>query len=191
MKYETKLHTLFYFTLAYLFLFSLYAVFNNNYEFLYYSIVMSVLLFGIVSYSKKVYYPLEIVLGLVVFGFLHIIGGNFHIYGVRIYDYWLVEGLFKFDNLMHMLGSFLVGIAAYSLIKPHIKEVPRRLAWTMLILIVMGVGAMNEVLEFIAVVFLGAADEVGGYFNNAVDLVFNFIGGVLACIGIYWYRMRS
>ena len=191
MKYETKLHMLFFFTLAYLFLFSLYAVLNDNFEFLYYSVVLSGLLFGLVSYSKKVFYPLEIVAGLVIFGLLHILGGNLIVDGVRLYDYWFVDGLFKFDNLMHALGSFLVGIVAYSFISPYIKEIPPELGWSTLVLIVMGVGAINEVLELLAVVFLGAADEVGGYFNNAVDLVFNLIGGSLSAVSIHLYRKKK
>tara|TARA_Y100000310_G_scaffold342243_1_gene444544 strand:- start:1293 stop:1868 length:576 start_codon:yes stop_codon:yes gene_type:complete len=191
MKYSNKLNLLFYFTLGYLFLFSILAIFNDNYEFLYYSIVLSVLLFGIVSYARKVYFPLEIVAGLVVFELLHILGGNLAFGGVRLYDYWLLEGV-RYDNVMHFLGSFLVGIAAYSLVEPYAKKnVPPVLIWSILVLIVMGVGALNEVLEFLAVVFLGAAERVGDYYNNAVDLVFNLIGGVLACFGIYWYRKRS
>ena len=46
-----------------------------------------------------------------------------------------------------------------------------------------GVGALNEIVEFGAVVFLGQTG-VGGYYNTALDLVFNFVGafvgGILA-----------
>ena len=43
----------------------------------------------------------------------------------------------------------------------------------------MGVSAINEIIEFSTVVFFGSTG-VGGYYNNAIDLVFNFIGALIA-----------
>ena len=54
----------------------------------------------------------------------------------------------------------------------------------------MGVGAFNEILELIAVVFLGAAEQVGDYFNNALDLFFNLIGSTIACFFIIHYHKK-
>lgn len=187
MDYKCKLNMLFYFTMAFLLVFSILAIFNSNYEFLYYGLVLSVLLIGIISYSKIVYFPLEIIIGLVIFTFLHVLGGNIFISNIRLYDYWVVDGLVKYDNIMHFLGSFLVGISAYSLVKPYAKQkVPKYIVWSTLVLIVMGVGAMNEVLEFSAVMFLGVAERVGDYYNNATDLVFNLFGGIFSCFFIYF-----
>jgi hypothetical protein len=43
----------------------------------------------------------------------------------------------------------------------------------------MGLGAVNEIIEFAAV--LGLPDtNVGGYLNTGLDLVFNAIGAIIA-----------
>jgi hypothetical protein len=47
------------------------------------------------------------------------------------------------------------------------------------ILVASGIGMMNEVIEFGLVIWADAAAEVGGYYNTALDLVFNFIGALL------------
>jgi hypothetical protein len=45
----------------------------------------------------------------------------------------------------------------------------------------MGLGAVNEIIEFIAV--LSVPDtNVGGYYNTALDLVFNGAGAVIAMV---------
>ncbi len=41
----------------------------------------------------------------------------------------------------------------------------------------MGLGAVAEIAELFAVLFFAAGEQVGGYLNNAFDLVFNLLGG--------------
>ena len=43
----------------------------------------------------------------------------------------------------------------------------------------LGLSAINEIIEFSTVAFFNA-DGVGGYHNNALDLVFNLMGILLA-----------
>jgi len=45
----------------------------------------------------------------------------------------------------------------------------------------MGLGAVNEIIEFIAVVVFPDTN-VGGYVNTALDLVFNAAGAVFAMV---------
>ena len=55
----------------------------------------------------------------------------------------------------------------------------------------MGFGALNEVVEFAAVAFFGQTG-VGGYWNTALDLVFNMLGAIVATIFIhYYYRPKN
>jgi len=42
----------------------------------------------------------------------------------------------------------------------------------------------------VAVVFIGAQETVGDYFNNTLDLVFNMIGAVIACFFIFPYHRK-
>jgi hypothetical protein len=61
----------------------------------------------------------------------------------------------------------------------------------LLILISLGIGALNELIELIAVVFLGATEGVGGYINNALDIVFNLFGAVISCIYIWFHYEKD
>ena len=53
----------------------------------------------------------------------------------------------------------------------------------LVILASMGVGAFNEIIEFLPVLFLSDTG-VGGYFNVAWDIVFNTLGAIIAMIYI-------
>jgi hypothetical protein len=55
----------------------------------------------------------------------------------------------------------------------------------------MGIGAFNEVFEFVAAAFLGASDNVGSYANNALDLVFNLVGSITASIYLMYYHGKK
>ena len=47
----------------------------------------------------------------------------------------------------------------------------------------MGVGAFNEIIEFLPVLFLSETG-VGGYYNIAWDIVFNTLGAIVGIIYI-------
>ena len=50
------------------------------------------------------------------------------------------------------------------------------------ILSAIGIGLLNAVIEFGMVIFADAADAVGGYYNTALDLVFNLIGAIIGAV---------
>ncbi|MBD3355479.1 DUF2238 domain-containing protein [Candidatus Woesearchaeota archaeon] len=191
---KVKLKLMLYFTLLYLLVFTAISLFNKNYEFLYYTLVMSLLLFLVVLYHKKLHLTTAIIFGLTVVGAMHIFGGNIHIFGTRLYEFWLIPGVFKYDNLVHIIGTFVATFISYSLLFPHLDKKLKHskfLLALVLILIASGIGAFNEVLELFAVVFLGATKQVGDYLNNALDLLFNFIGAIIASIYIVYYHKRK
>lgn len=194
MKEETELKWMFYFTIGYLLIFTANAILKQNYEFLYYSIVMAVLMMITVFYNKKLHLSAYALGGLSLVGLLHLLGGYLYIGTTRLYDFWLISGIFKYDNLVHLVGIFVVTILVYNLLQPHLEKKIRYnkfLLSILLILIALGVGAFNEILELGAVIFLNAAEGVGGYLNNALDLVFNLFGSLLACIIIMGYHLKN
>ncbi len=189
-----KLKLMLYFTLFYLVVFTAISLFNKNYEFLYYTLVMSLLVFLVVLYHKKLHLTTAIIFGLTIVGAMHIFGGNVYILGTRLYEFWLIPGVFKYDNLVHLIGTFVAAFIAYSLLFPHLDKKLKHskfLLSLVLILIASGIGAFNEVLELFAVVFLGATKQVGDYLNNAFDLLFNLIGAAIASIYIVYYYRRK
>jgi len=50
--------------------------------------------------------------------------------------------------------------------------------------------SLNEVVELIAVLFVGAGKYVGSYLNNAADLAYNAGGAIIAAIIIAYKRLR-
>jgi hypothetical protein len=56
----------------------------------------------------------------------------------------------------------------------------------LIVLMGSGLGAINEIIEFIAVKTLPETN-VGGYDNTLWDLIFNLIGGLLA---VGWLTLR-
>ena len=57
--------------------------------------------------------------------------------------------------------------------------------WFLLVTIGMGFGALNEVVEFAAVLLIPDTN-VGGYTNTGWDLVSNLVGCVIAATAIAW-----
>ncbi|MCK5082487.1 MAG: hypothetical protein KAR31_06230, partial [Candidatus Omnitrophica bacterium] len=54
----------------------------------------------------------------------------------------------------------------------------------------MGLGAVNEIVEFLAMVFVPETN-VGGYVNTALDLVANLTGSLIAAFLIYFLQKRK
>ena len=127
-------------------------------------------------------------------GLMHLAGGNLYFNGIKLYDIYSFQNFIRYDQIVHTLGFFVATFVSYSLIRPYldirVKHHPLILS-IILILIASGFGAINEVLEFAAVLFLGAAQAVGDYYNNAWDLVFNLLGTIAACLFIHPYHKRT
>ena len=195
MKEKTELKLMLWFTIFYLAIFTVLAIINKNYEFLYYTFILSVLIFIIVLYYKKIHLTKYILAGLTILGMMHIFGGNIHILGVRLYDIWLIQpNVLKYDQIVHAFGIYVATFVIYSFLHPHLdKKINHNpvLLSIILISIAMGIGTFNEILELIAAVFLGTAKQVGDYLNNLLDLVFNLIGSIIASIFVIKYHKRN
>lgn len=99
--------------------------------------------------------------------------------------------ILRFDQLVHLFGFGVTTLLAYHLLKPSFgPNVNYRIVYPALILIGMGFGALNEIIEFVAVL-LFPETGVGGYFNTLLDMVFNTLGAVLAVILIHIRRMAK
>ncbi len=185
MQEKTKASIVLYFTIFYLFLFTIISMFNKNYEFIYYIFILTILIIAITSINKRVNLPVPLLGALTLIGVLHVIGGNIYMDGIRLYDLWFIQDVFRYDNLVHFLSMFAITLVLYNLLNPYLSEEIKKnsfLLYTILVLMTLGLGSLNEIIEFTSVVFLNAAEEVGDYMNNAVDLLFNFFGALGACI---------
>ncbi len=193
MDERTVVSAMFWFTAMYLLLFSIISGIQQNYEFLYYAGIMSLFVFIILFYYKQFHLTITLIVCLVVLGAMHILGGNIYFAGTRLYDTWLIPGILKYDNLVHAFGTAIATLVCYNILLPKMENSTkyRPFAFSlMLVLMAMGVGALHEITEFLAVVFLGAQDTVGDYFNNQIDLVYNLIGSIIVSVFLYFHHKK-
>ncbi len=198
MKIEKKFWKVIVFTILYVLAFAIYYLSIQNYEFLWYIAVL-VFFFCLILFTlNKTKFDLVILWGLSIWGFLHMCGGGIIINGDVMYNLVLIKileiggnVLLKFDQLVHAYGFGVTTLVAYHLLKPHLnKTVSWKIVYPLLVLVSMGLGALNEVVEFVAV--LGIPNtNVGGYVNTALDLVFNTIGAIISVVIIHIRRKYS
>ncbi len=106
-------------------------------------------------------------------------------YGLILVPLSNAYSIFRYDQFVHILGFGIATLLIYVLLKPLLKSNLK--SWSALSIVVImagfGVGALNEMLEFIVTVFVPETG-VGGYINTSLDLVSDLIGAILAMIYI-------
>jgi len=180
------------FMFAYTAIFSIYAFFTKNFEFVYYTIIMILLILYIYKKQNSLWLSNNIVIGLAIFGLLHIFGGGFYLNGTRVYDLNLFLGI-NYDNLVHGVGIFVITFVSYNLLRPHVDKhiIKNRVSLVILLLLLsMGIGAINELVEFGAVLFFDAETRVGDFYNTGYDLVSNLVGAIVAIAFIPPFREK-
>ena len=180
------------FTLAYMIGFSAMAFRRGNSEFLFYGLVMVALIAIVVVADSRVRFAMGVLWALSFWGFLHMAGGNVAIPEMAprpegtapvLYNRWIIVGMLKYDQLTHAYGFGVATIACWQGLETAVNK---RLLMSpgLAILVVamgMGLGAMNEVVEFIATLTMPETN-VGGYMNTGYDLISNLVGSVIAVV---------
>ena len=186
------------FNLAYILAFTIYYISINNYEFLIYILIL-VLIFCLVLFTlKKSKFDSIILWGLSIWGLLHMAGGGVRIDGATLYSMEIIKlfnvgdtYVFKFDQFVHAFGFMVATLVGHHLLKPYLNEKTNyKVVYPLLVAIGMGLGALNEIAEFIAVLTVQSTG-VGGYFNTLLDIVFNTFGAVIAIIIIHFRRKNK
>lgn len=175
------------FTALYLAIATPFAVANRNTEFLFYIGVVIVLAVIVVFLHRKANFSHAALLLLSAWGLLHMLGGLVRVpaeltdngSGV-LYSLWLLPGYLKFDNVVHAYGFAAATWATWECVRntvPGIKPTTGilSLCW----LAGMGLGSLNEIVEFAAVLMIPGTN-VGGYVNTGWDLVANAVGALVA-----------
>jgi VanZ family protein len=183
------------FIYLYIVAFAILAYLHHNHEFFYYSIVYLLLLLVIYLFQRRYKFSLQLpgllLLGFAILGLAHFAGGLLFIKGVRLYDVGILS--VHYDNIVHAFGSFLLTIASFNLIFPYLHErifSKKIYLLVLLLLISLGIGSINENIEFSAYVFLKTTG-VGGYYNNATDLVFNLVGALMGCVFVLFFLLKK
>jgi len=164
----------------------------GNQEFVFYIVVMLVLMFVIWCVHRSISLSKSLLWALSIWGLAHMAGGlvplpaAWPIDGeIRVlYSLWLIPDRLKYDQLIHAYGFGVATWVCWHGIRAAIRfrggnAVPTIGLMVLAALSGMGLGALNELIEF-AATLLVPETNVGGYFNTGWDLVANFIGAVSA-----------
>ena len=183
--------------LIYIPIFTVMALRRTNYEFVLYVGVILIAGGWILFKQRTIRFDRTILWGLTIWGLLHMSGGNIHIGDGVLYDSELIRVLpayhiLRYDQLVHMFGFGIVTLLCHHLLRPYLREGITRWAVLSFLIVLMGsgFGALNEIVEFIAVETVPETG-VGGYQNTALDLVFNLVGGTMAICWLAWRRRRE
>lgn len=147
---------------------------------------------------KKYNFTTLTLIGLSLWGFGHMLGGSLlfgepRIYARILYPIFTTGNttLFRYDHLLHFYFYLVITNVIYQITTNYIKPNTKWIITASLIFFTsMGIGAFNELIEFMPVLFLSETG-VGGYFNVAWDIVFNTLGALVAIIYISIKRKRD
>jgi len=113
--------------------------------------------------------------------------------GIRVGDHVLYgqilipfsDTVFRFDQFVHIVGFGVATLLMHHLLKPLLRpDVKPGTALSIVVVMAgLGVGALNEIVEFAAVVIVPETG-VGGYVNTSLDLVADLVGALLALVYI-------
>lgn len=185
------------FTLVYVGAFTVYFLSIGNTEFIVYIVTMAILI-ALVGFSlRSAEYPPAMLWALSLWGLMHMAGGGVPVQGSVLYNLHLIPivetpdyFILKYDQVVHAFGFGVSTWLLWHLLTRHYPAT--RATWTARVFPVlgaMGLGAVNEIIEFIAVLTVPDTN-VGGYYNTAWDLVFNATGAVIAMVLISAFSRR-
>ena len=165
----------------------------GNLEFVLYNIVLVAVLVVMALLHKRYNFSNPVLVGLSVWGLLHMVGGSTLISATRPYSWVFVNimtvgdtPLLRYDQVLHFYFYVVATVILYEILKKHLGA---NAHWptvaTILVFAGMGVGAGNEIIEFLPV-FFDVENGVGGYFNTLLDIIFNTLGAIAAVLYIGW-----
>ena len=170
----------------------------GDYEFLAYIVILLVLAGVVWVVHRRIDLPLALIWCLSFWGALHMAGGlvplpdGWDIGGKTnvLYNWHIAGPTFKYDQVVHAFGFGITTWLCFCGLKslaPDLASPPPVGALVLCAAAGMGFGALNEVVEF-TITVLVPENNVGGYVNTAMDLVYNFLGSVIAAI---WLRLAN
>ena len=195
------------FNLAYLLPAIFFSVTRANYEFILYIGVVIIVILVVMRFYLRYGLSVALLWLLSFWGFLHMTGGLVHVpfhwstggESKVLYNLWLIEEKLKFDQFVHAYGfgttTWLIWQILRRTLARKFDQVIMDIRPTGGLLFLcaigsMGLGALNEIVEFLAMILVPETN-VGGYVNTALDLVANFTGALIAAILIFFLQRRK
>ena len=149
----------------------------------------------VLAIEPEVGYSTVALAGLSLWAFGHLAGGIVP-FGADghpgvLYGAGLV-GPTHWDNPVHFIGFGTAGLVWWEVVRSHVRvEAGRTFAIGVAVwFVAMGVGALNEVLEFILTLVLPETN-IGGYHNTGKDLIANMLGAATAAVIVVHRERRA
>jgi hypothetical protein len=191
------------FTAAYLAAATAAALAIGNREFVFYIVVL-VLLVGVIwLVHRGIGLTTTTLWALSAWGLAHMAGGlvgvpeSWPINGdIRVlYSLWLIPDRLKYDQVVHAYGFGVATWVCWQGLRAAIRQRGGDAQPTFGLMVLaatagMGLGALNEVVEF-AATLLVPETNVGGYLNTGWDLVANATGSTVAALTIWLHAARA
>lgn len=187
------------FNLLYIIPFTIYYLSRLDFEFLLYVGVLIFFLVFVITTLRKTHFDSVVLWGLSIWGLLHMLGGGVPVGDTVLYGLTLIplyDGggefvLLKYDQVVHAFGFAVATIVVYQLLRQSWKtDGSKRVLYIVSALGGMGLGVINEIVEFTAVLLVPDTG-VGGYVNTSLDLVFNTLGALCALVFIHYLYERE
>jgi uncharacterized membrane protein len=177
------------------------AMAQGNKEFVFYIVVMLVLIGVVTLVHRAMTLSAALLWALSVWGLLHMVGGlvplpqgwPFHGEHAVVYSWWIIPQRLKYDQLIHAWGFGVTTWVCWHCLRASLQRgFGIQLQPTFGVMVIcaaagVGFGALNEVVEFIAVLTIPNTN-VGGYENTGWDLVANLCGATVAALAIRFGR---
>ena len=153
-----------------------------------YLAVVVALVFLVARLNEQVRFSRFVLWGLAIWGFLHLAGGLIPLGDGVLYNADLHLPALHYDRLVHAFGFGAATVACWEALRGHLATGASDVTAAIVAgLAGMGLGGLNEVVEFGAANLLNATN-VGGYSNTGWDLVFDAIGCAIAAA---WVRRAA
>jgi hypothetical protein len=135
--------------------------------------------------------PAPVALAAAASAVVHLAGGLVRVGGDVLYNTSPGPELLRYDHFGHALGIFVGALLVWELLVRDAFAVTGRASLVAVTtLAALGLGAVNEAVEFVATLAHGGSG-VGGYTNTGWDLVTNTLAGVLAGLVIHRGRRQA
>jgi uncharacterized membrane protein len=171
------------------------SIVQGNREFIFYIVVMLVLIVVIGLVHRHVKLTNGLLWAFSVWGLAHMAGGlcplpagwPYNGDHAVLYSWWIIPQKLKYDQIVHAYGFGVTTWLCWHIVRNSLRQPDGgtvRPTFGMLTLCAaagMGFGALNEVVEFIAVLTIPNTN-VGGYENTGWYLVANLCGTIIAAL---------
>ena len=169
------------------------ALIRQSGEFLFYIVTLFVIAGVLWHVHRRVNLTSGTLWALSFWGLAHMAGGlvpipeswPYNPPNAVLYSWWIIPDLLKYDQVVHAYGFGLCTWICWQGLRASTGVTTVTFGrLSLCVLAAIGLGALNEVIEFFATL-LFTETNVGGYINTGWDLVSNLVGAVLAAV-ILW-----